>query len=673
MKRDSCLVNPVRYRFCRRFKISFSRNGVTGSCVTAPGMPIASSIADAMTAPTAVMPLSPPPLRPSGLSGLGASSVKHHTHVRHFAQGRQHVIGEGDGQRRAVLVVDELLEQRAAQPLHHAAHDLPLDQHRVDRHADIVRREVTLDLDATGFAIDVDHRRVGAVGKRLVQVFEHAVGGQPGLAPLRYRRRRRRRRRQRQRLRRLRHLRERDRGAVRPVLAHDAGVHDIERIGVGFHEVGSRDFERLRAHFQRGDVGGRAGHHRHPRRMRAEAVIDAVGAAVDHAHVPVIHPERGGADLRDRRFDALSQRSAAGDHLDGLGAVHRDPHAINRAEAALLQEKSDSGADRLARRPAALEFLLQLVPAEAGEHLVEQSRVVAGIEYDGGAADIDRPLVRHRGRRDQVAAARLDRLDAELRGDRVQHPFLHESGFITPGGAVGGGRRLVGQAVMPGNAVGGYVVRPGQHARGAIGHARAVGPHVSALVVEEFVVEPEDASFGIDRHANFVPLLAGMVAGHQVLAAVLDPFHRPSQLERRGADEHVLRVDLAAHAEAAADVAFVKVHGRGTAAEHAREKVAVRVRALGGAVKLEHVVGGVVTGDRAARLHRHAGVAADGQVELDHRARGAERRFDIAVLRADDGRLGVAARLEFARRLARRHDDGQFLVAANHPPRHPAI
>ena len=51
--------------------IAFRRCGVTGSCVIAPGIPMASSIAVAMTAPTALTPLSPAPLIPSGLSGDG--------------------------------------------------------------------------------------------------------------------------------------------------------------------------------------------------------------------------------------------------------------------------------------------------------------------------------------------------------------------------------------------------------------------------------------------------------------------------------------------------------------------------------------------------------------------------------------------------------------------------
>ena len=67
-------ISPWRSRYAPRcrfpFKIRRSRCGVTGSCVMAPGNPMASSMADAIAAPTPVMPLSPAPLMPSGLSGL---------------------------------------------------------------------------------------------------------------------------------------------------------------------------------------------------------------------------------------------------------------------------------------------------------------------------------------------------------------------------------------------------------------------------------------------------------------------------------------------------------------------------------------------------------------------------------------------------------------------------
>ena len=127
----------------------------------------------------------------------------------------------------------------------------------------------------------------------------------------------------------------------------------------------------------------------------------------------------------------------------------------------------------------------------------------------------------------------------------------------------------------------------------------------------------------IDRGAHLVMLLARMIGGDQVLAPVLDPFHRPAEPQRRDADQHVLGIELAADAEAAADMALEQVHGRGIAAEHAGDVVAVPVRHLGGAVHLQHVVGGVVARDRAARFHRHAGMAPDREIELDHRVRRA--------------------------------------------------
>ena len=80
-------------------------------------MPIASSMAEAIVAPTAVMPLSPAPLMPSGLSGLGASSRQDDVDVGRLARGRHQVVRERDAQRIAALAVGEFLQQRAAQCL----------------------------------------------------------------------------------------------------------------------------------------------------------------------------------------------------------------------------------------------------------------------------------------------------------------------------------------------------------------------------------------------------------------------------------------------------------------------------------------------------------------------------------------------------------------------------
>ena len=98
------------------------------------------------------MPPSPTLLMPSGLSGLGASSVSSTSTAGISRSGRQQVIGEGDAQRLAALVVDEFLVQRAAEPLREAADQLPLDQHRVDRPADVVGEQKALDGRLAGLA-----------------------------------------------------------------------------------------------------------------------------------------------------------------------------------------------------------------------------------------------------------------------------------------------------------------------------------------------------------------------------------------------------------------------------------------------------------------------------------------------------------------------------------------
>ena len=49
-------------------------------------------------------------------------------------------------------------------------------------------------------------------------------------------------------------------------------------------------------------------------------------------------------------------------------------------------------------------------------------------------------------------------------------------------------------------------------------------------------------------------------------------------------------------------------------------------------MELEHAAGRVVTRDRAARFHRHAGMAPDREIELDHRMRRVKGGSEIAIV-----------------------------------------
>jgi hypothetical protein len=89
-----------------------------------------------------------------------------------------------------------------------------------------------------------------------------------------------------------------------------------------------------------------------------------------------------------------------------------------------------------------------------------------------------------------------------------------------------------------------------------------MGADVGALVVPELVVDCEQPSVAVDARLDPVGLLARVVGADQVLAPVLDPFDRAPEPQRRDADQHVLRIELAADAEAAADMRLVHAHRR---------------------------------------------------------------------------------------------------------------
>jgi len=74
-----------------------------------------------------------------------------------------------------------------------------------------------------------------------------------------------------------------------------------------------------------------------------------------------------------------------------------------------------------------------------------------------------------------------------------------------------------------------------------------------------------------------------------MFAAVLDPLHRPPETQRRERTSTSFGIELAADAEAAADMALFEMDGFGLAAEHPGEIVARAMRHLGSAVKFEHI------------------------------------------------------------------------------------
>ena len=144
--------------------------------------------------------------------------------------------------------------------------------------------------------------------------------------------------------------------------------------------------------------------------------------------------------------------------------------------------------------------------------------------------------------------------------------------------------------------------------------------------------------------AHLVMLVARMVGGDQMLAAVLDPFHRPVEPHRRDADQHVLGIKLAADAEAAADVGLEALTPT-TAAGRAFARSAP----CSGAPPWRRRAAPARRARRRSGRSRRASPTARrnagrGQIQLDDGVRLGEHLVDVAVALAQHVRLGVAAR-----------------------------
>ena len=407
-------------------------------------------------------------------------------------------------------------------------------------------------------------------------------------------------------------------------------------------------------------MDGVPGHHRRPGGVRPDAVGDPVGAPVRDADAAVVEAERVGADLRHRRLEALAHRRAAGEDLDAAVGVHGDPRPVGRPAAALFEEEREPGPYALPGPPPPGEAGLERVPADCGERLVEQQRVIARVQRQRGDARLVESEGAGQGRaRDQVAAADLDPVDAERRGRRVDQPLADERALVAAGGAVGRRRRLVGQPQPADRAEGGHPVEAGHHAHRAVGHAGAVGAHVAALVVAELVLDRQHPPVGIDRDPGAMTLFAALVGRRQMLLPVLDPFDRAAEPPRRGQDQHVLGIELAADPEPAADMALVELDLRVREPEHPHQGFLVAVRDLGRPVQFEDAAPGVVDPERAARLQRRAGMAPGREVELDHPVGAGEGRRDVAPGMGQHRRLAGQAGGGRAGRSAGRGHRGQ--------------
>ena len=159
-----------------------TRSAVHGMsmCLT-PRWDTASTTALWMAGVEPMVPDSPMPLAPSGLRGLSVCGVAD-LEAGQLGRRRDGVVGQVRRDRVAVLVVDDLLEQRLRRALGDAAVLLAGDEQRVEDAPAVVDGDVAQQRHGAGLGVDLDDRDVRAERVRRVGAVEvELVAQRPGL------------------------------------------------------------------------------------------------------------------------------------------------------------------------------------------------------------------------------------------------------------------------------------------------------------------------------------------------------------------------------------------------------------------------------------------------------------------------------------------------------------
>src|ERR1700749_4979268 len=109
-----------------------------------------------------------------------------------------------------------------------------------------------------------------------------------------------------------------------------------------------------------------------------------------------------------------------------------------------------------------------------------------------------------------------------------------------------------------------------------------------------------------------------------MLAAILNPPDRAADMPRHERDQEIFGVEIATHAEPAADVILDHADGCFRNLKYRCEKTAIAERRLGAPERGEALPVCVPLCQQAARLHRHGGMTMDFEAFPPHVGGGLE-------------------------------------------------
>ena len=557
-----------------------------------------------------------------------------------------------------ILPEDLLLHQGLADAHVHRALDLPLDQQRVQRAADVVTDPHVLEIDGARLLVDgqLDHARRIRIARRRADatalVLARALGRRvragkgedavEGFAELDG---------------------PREQHGLVPVVGHaDPALARDERRRAHLELLRDRLEDGIAQPLGRLDRRHPA-HERHARRVRAE--IDGGEARVGRMHVDVLRldAEHLRGQVGEDGVRALTDVGGAAEDGDAAAAigpsddarmrhvvpVDRGPGAGEIGGARDSQAASLRRAPRRPVGPCGHTVARALVaPARGFDDLVD-----ALAEPDGR----DRQMVRRLGERiGDDPPPHLGGVEPELLGRLVELTLEREAGLRRAVPALGSTRRLVGEdarglELVHGDLVGDRIdharVEGGRDAVGAVRAAVEPRPEVTAGDVTL------SREAGLDPHENGMPAavrIEDLFAGQRDL-------HRPSRQFRELAGHDLVREGIGLAAEAAADRCRDHADVGGRRVEDLGEHPVHVVRRLGRGPERELAVRRPV-GDGRVLLHRQMVVALEKEHVLANQIGAVEGGVDVAELERDvlvhvrtvtilvDPDLGVRQRLE---------------------------
>src|SRR5262245_14199524 len=483
----------------------------------------------------------------------------HHVECRNLVGSRHAVVHEAPGEELTLGIEDEGFTQRCPDALNDAAVELALDDHGIDRAPAIVDGGVPQQGRHAGLDIHLQHASVGAERPRHRAGVEEGAGvetgasrGGEGRTP---------------------HgcacqLTERHAAFGKPGDVC-ASVHEHHVVGRAFERLGG-DASRAIGDVAAGPRDGGTGDGGDAARDRAHSETDHAGVAADHDDALRWHAELGRADLGQRGLVRLPLGRHADEELDRPVRVDPDVGALERPDPGAFDIGRDPQPDWPVATPTLLLSLAPVAVVESVQHTVEGRGIVRGVVDDRDAIAIGqaRP-VRHLLGPHEVPATQGGRVHPDRARRAVEQAVHDERCLRSARAAIRGGAWLVRHDVDGARPIVPYPVGPRQMVHGVDGDD--VAQHrIGAVVPRETRFERHDFAVVTDAEPGDVPLIAVGRAGHEVFGPRFHPLHGMPDPERDRRDQHVLRVDVALAAEAAADIGgdhsdglFAHSQGRG--------------------------------------------------------------------------------------------------------------